>query len=192
VADPDLNESAWQRAAENASRIYRTSEFGGAATLMTIIFGAVAAVAADGEKATTQIAILILGGAVALLLTFVVVLAVQLATAPVRQRNELRQAWRMPEIETVNVDLTLRNAHRRGNELAQGFEAKGGSTTRTDREKADAWVEEVVALLAAHLPELFGQQFIAAGRNETGPVRRLRLRVDALQQIIDGLGQAAL
>jgi hypothetical protein len=188
MADPNLTESAWQRALSAARRVYPSTEFEVAAALMTIIAGAIAAVASADKDTTIHIAIPILGGAVALLMTFAVVLAFQLVAAPIRQRNELRAAWTVPEIETVNVDLTLRNAHRRGNELAQLLEAREG-IARGHREEIDAWTEEVVALLAAHLPNSAGQQFIAAGQNQNGPVRRLRLRVNALQQIVnDNLG----
>jgi hypothetical protein len=190
MANPNLSESTWQRATTDAGRIYPTTAFEVAATLMTIIFGAIAAVASSGENTTTQIAAPVIGGALALLVTFGVVFVVQLAAAPVRQRNELRAGWQVPEIETVNVDLTLRNAHRKGNELAQSLEAKGGSSTRHDRQAADMWVEEVVGLLAGNVPDADSQQFIAAGRNEQGPVRRLRIRVDALQQIIDRVAGA--
>lgn len=154
---------------------------------MTIIAGSIAAVASASGDTTTQIAVPILGGAVALLMTFTVVLVFELVAAPIRQRNELRRAWEpSPAIETVNVGLTLRNLHRKGNELAQFLEARQG-VARGHRDEIDAWVEEVVVLLAAHLPEEAGQQFIAAGQNEAGPVRRLRFRVRALQQIIDDL-----
>lgn len=184
MAEPDLNESALQRALTAARRVYPSTEFEVAAALMTIIAGAISAVAAADGNTTAQIAIPILGGAVALLMTFMVVFLFELVAAPVRQRNELRQAWTVPEIETVNVDLTLRNAHRKGNELAQFLEARRG-VAQGHREEIDAWVEEVVALLAAHLPDDASQQFIAAGQNEAGPVRRLRFRVRALQKIID-------
>lgn len=187
MGDPNLTESAWQRAANASARTYRTTEFGVAATLMTIIFGAVAAVAADGEQATTQVAILILGGAVALLLTFAIVLAVQLAAAPVQQRNELRAAWQTPEIETVNVGLTLRNLHRRGHELAQKIEARGAADGR-QIEDAEAWTEETVKLLAAHVPMSLGQRFISAGKNESKTSPRHRKRVDKLEQIINEMG----
>lgn len=183
MADPNLSESAWKRAVAESARIYPTIGFGVAASLSTIIFGAVAAVAAAGENTTTQIAYPIIGGALALALTFVVLFAVQLAAAPVRQRNELRAAWRAPEIETVNVDLTLRNAHRRGNELAQRLEARQGITAG-HRAEIDQWVEDVVGLLAAHRPDIEGQQFIAEGSNERGPVRRLRMRVELLGSLI--------
>lgn len=184
VADPDLNESAWQRAIAAARRVYPSTEFEVAAALMTIIAGAIAAGASAGEDTTTQIAIPVLGGTVALLMTFAVVLGFQLVAAPIRQRNELRAAWNVAEIETVNVDLTLRNAHRRGNELAQRFEQRM-AISALNREEAEAWTEEVVALLAAHVPEEMGQRFIAAGNDESRPVARLRRHVDTLQTLID-------
>lgn len=187
MADPDLNESAWQRAKHDAERIYKTTTFGVALAIMELLAIPAAVLATVGQGDTaTQVTVPILSGALALALAFIFVLVVQLAAAPVRQRDELRRAWKTPEIETVNVDLTLRNTHRRGNELAQHLEARDG-VARGHREEIDAWVEEVVALLAAHLPDNAGQQFIAAGQDQKGPVRRLRLRVNALQQIIDGL-----
>ncbi len=156
---------------------------------MTIIAGSIAAVASASGDTTTQIAIPILGGAVALLMTFTVVLVFELVAAPLRQRNELRRAWEpAPAIETVNVDLTLRNAHRRGNELAQRFEQRIANKRGIgvdDREEAEAWTEEVVALLAAHVPESMGQRFIAAGSDEPKLVARLRRRVDTLQGLIN-------
>lgn len=180
----NLTESAWRRAVAESARIYPSIGFGVAATLTTIIFGAVAAVAAAAESTTNQIAYPIIGGALALALTFAVLFAVQLAVAPTLQRNELRAAWAMPEIETVNVDLMLRNAHRRGNELAQSLEGTNGTTT-SQRNEIDQWVEEVVQLLAAHRPPEDGRAFIEGGAEERGPVRRLRSRVDLLGQLLN-------
>lgn len=191
MTDPNLNESAWRRAIADAARTYPTTAFEVAATLMTIIFGAVAAVVSAGENTTAQIAVPILGGAVALLMTFAVVFGFQLIAAPIRQRDELRRAWKIPEIETVNVDLTLRNAHRRGNELAQLLEqrlAGRQGIVAQHRQEAEAWTEEVVSLLAAHCPEPVGQQFIAAGSNEPKIAARLRLRVNTLDRLIGELG----
>lgn len=48
MADPNLTESAWQRATADAGRIYPTTAFEVAAALMTIIFGAIAAVVSGG------------------------------------------------------------------------------------------------------------------------------------------------
>lgn len=189
MADPDLNESAWQRAIAAARRVYPSTEFEVAAALMTIIAGSIAAVVSASGDATVRIAVPILGGAVALLMTFAVVLVFELVAAPIRQRNELREAWEpSPAIETVNVDLTLRNGHRRGNELAQRLEQRLAikrGIGADERQEAEAWTEEIVALLAAHAPESMGQRFIAAGSDEPKLVARLRRRVDTLQGLIN-------
>ena len=183
---PNLNESAWQRAAAAAGRVYPSTEFEVAAALMTIIAGAIAAVTSASENTTTQIAVPILGGAVALLMTFAVVFGFQLIAAPVRQRNELRTAWEAPETETVNVGLTLGNMHRKGTELVHRFAPIG--IGRPEEEEIEQWADEVVAFLAKHAPEASTQTFIAAGESESGPVLRLNARLQALQQIIDSLG----
>jgi hypothetical protein len=158
---------------------------------MTIIAGSIAAVASATGDATVRIAVPILGGAVALLMTFVVVLVFELVAAPIRQRNELREAWEpSPAIETVNVDLTLRNAHRRGNELAQRLEQRLSikrGIGADERKEAEAWTEEIVALLATHAPESMEQRCIAAGSDEPRLVARLRSRVDTLLELIDEL-----
>lgn len=188
MADPNLTESAWQRAKVDAAGVYRSTTFQLGGALVSAIFSAAALILQEGQPTSTQVAVVVLAAAVAILLSVVVVLVCQLAAAPIRQRNELRSAWSVPEIETVNVDLTLRNAHRRGNELAQRFEARGGTVPRVWQEEAEAWTDEVVALLAAHAPPVVGQQFIAAGSNEAGTARRLRQRVDTLQRHLDQLG----
>lgn len=184
MADPNLTESAWQKAKQDAARIYPTTEFGVAATLMTIIFGAVAAVASTGENTTTQIAVPIIGGTLALALTFAVLFAVQLAAAPVRQRNELRTRWETPAIETVNVELSLRNIQRKGDELATRLEVKEGHTT-AERKETEAWADDVVSLMSGRVPDEATRKFLATGEEETGIVRRLRTRVATLWVIID-------
>lgn len=186
MADPDLNESAWQRAIASARGVYPSTEFEVAAALMTIIAGSIAAVASASGDTTTQIAIPILGGAVALLMTFVVVLAFELVAAPIRQRNDLRRAWSVPEVKTVNIGLTLRNLHRKGGELTHRGTSMGIS--RRDEMKMEEWADGVVDFLVAHVPEDLAQAFIAAGAAEAAAGRRLQAQLNALQQIIDDLG----
>jgi hypothetical protein len=187
MTDPNLRESAWQRAKVDAARIYPTTEFGVAATLMTIIFGAGAAVASTGDNTTTQIAVPIIGGALALSLTFLVLFFIQLAAAPVRQRNELRANWSVQPIQAVNIDLTLRDVYRKGNDLAKFLEQREGYS-RGHREEAQDWADSVVALLAGNVPDEAARDFLATGGGESNFVRQLRQQVAALQKIIDGLG----
>jgi hypothetical protein len=190
MSEPNLNESAWQRATADAGRIYPTTAFEVAATLMTIIFGAIAAVVSAGESTTTQIAIPILGGAVALLVTFAVVFGFQLIAAPIRQRNELRGAWEAPAIETVNVDISLRNAQRKGDDIAKRLERKA-SYRRDERAEAEAWADSVVQLLTGNVPDEATRRFLAVGGTDStgGVITTLRARVNALQGIVNELGE---
>ncbi|HEV7482139.1 MAG TPA: hypothetical protein VGO13_03475 [Solirubrobacterales bacterium] len=187
MADPNLTESAWQRAKVESAGVYRTTTFQLGGALLTAIFSSLALIAQEGQPTTTQVAVPILAAAVAILLSVVIVFVCQLAAAPIRQRDALRAAWEAPVIETVNIDLTLRNAHRKGNDLAKTLERKQG-TTRTDRDAAEQWADEVVALMAGKVPDEATRDFLDAGKDELAPVRRLRLRVDALQSVINLLG----
>lgn len=188
MADPNLTESAWQRAKSDAGGIYKSATFGVALAIMELLAVPAAVLATIGHHDTaTQVAVPVLSGGLALALAFIIVLVVQLAAAPVRQRNELRAAWETPAIETVNIDLTLRNAHRKGNDLAKHLEGKQG-TTKTDQGAAEQWADHVVDLMACRVPDYATRDFLSAGKDENGPVRRLRVRVDALQKIIDNLG----
>jgi hypothetical protein len=187
VDNPDLNESAWRRATAMAAGVYPTTTFQVAAALISIIFGSIAAAAASEANTTTQVACPVLGGATGLLMAFAVVFGAQLIAAPIRQRDELRLAQQAPKAETVSVDLTLRNAHRKGNELAKTLERSQGTTT-SERYNAEQWTDEVVALMAGKAPDTATRDFLTAGQAETDPVRRLRMHVDALQRIIVEFG----
>jgi hypothetical protein len=186
MAEPNLTESAWQKAKEDAAGIYRTTTFQLGGALLAAIFSALAVIAQEGQPASTQAAVLVLAAAVAILLSVVVVLVCQLAAAPVRQRNLLRESWSEPK-KIVNVDLTLRDAYRKGNELAKRLEQRT-AWTRTDRSESEDWIDSVVPLLAGNVPDDATREFLATGGGESSFVRRLRQQVTALQNIIDGLG----
>lgn len=189
MADPNLTESAWQRAKVDAAGVYRTTTFQLGGALLTAIFSALALIAQEGQPTTTQVAVPILAAAVAILLSVVVVLACQLAAAPVRQRNELREAWQAPAIETMNMDLSLRNAHRKGMDLAAHLQSGRGYTSN-DTKRVERWTEDVVQLLADGVPSEDARAFLAAGGPGPSLINRLRARLTALQSIIDGLGAA--
>ena len=189
MADPNLTESAWQRAKEDAAGVYPTTGFQIGGALVTLVVGSFAAVASAGGSTSIQIAIPVLGGAVALGMTFLAVLAFQLAAAPVRQRNELREAWSVPEIETVNVDLPLRNAHRKGSDLLARFKNQGGYYSN-DTKRFEDWTEEVVQLLAGNVPDDDARTFLTTGTHSGNLTNRLQQRLNALQKIIDGLNAA--
>ena len=188
MADPNLTESAWQRAKVDAAGVYQSTTFQLGGALLTAIFSALALIAQEGQPTTTQVAVPILAAAVAILLSVVIVFACQLAAAPVRQRNALREAWETPEIETVNVDLSLRNAHRKGDDLANQLESQRGLYSGDPRRVED-WTEEVAHLLAGNVPDEEARKFLEAATTKQGAglVPRLRARLKALQQIIDKL-----
>lgn len=182
MAEPNLTESAWQRAKVDAAGVYRTTTFQLGGALLTAIFSALALIAQEGQPTTTQVAVPILAAAVAILLSVVIVFACQLAAAPIRQRNELREAWQAPEIETVNVEISLRNAYRKGDELLARLATRQGYTA-TQRKEVEAWADGVVSLMASRVQEDMSRRFLSAGEGQ-GVTQRLRARVDSLRAII--------
>src|SRR2546430_12649543 len=89
--EPDLHESAWTRAKTDAALIYRSATFWVGATIVQLVAISLSILLAD-EKSPTKdrIAVPILVGALMLAITFLSVLVVRLALAPVAQRNEVR------------------------------------------------------------------------------------------------------
>ena len=87
----------------------------------------------------------------------------------------------------MNVELTLRDAYRKGKDLAKELEAKQGYTRR-DRESAKDWADGVVPLLAGNAPDQATRDFMEAGGGESSFVRQLRQQVTALKKNIDDLG----
>jgi hypothetical protein len=186
VTDPDLHESAWQRAKRDAAGVYTSSSFWVVVTIVGLLATGFSVLATAGESDTThRVVVPILSGIIALSVVLLLVLAVQFAAASGRQRNELRAAWQAPEIETINVGLTLRNLHRKGTELLHRFADGIG---RPGEEEIEQWADGVVAFLSKQVPEQSTQAFLVAGESESSAVPRLRARLQALQEIIDGLG----
>jgi len=188
MADPNLTESAWQRAKEDAAGVYRTTNFQLGSALMTTIFSALALFAQEGQPTTTQVAVTILAAAVAMLLSVVVVLVCQLAAAPVRQRNDLRQNWTRPDpgpVQPVNVGLSLRDFRRQGEDLLNSFR-RGYSTE--DEETAERWTQETIGFLSQHCEPDLAQTFIDASRGETHFFPSLQARITALDGIIENVG----
>ena len=191
MADPNLTESAGQRAKVDAAGVYQSTAFQLGGALVTAIFGALALIAQEGQPTTTQVAVPILAAAVAILLSVVVVFACQLAAAPVRQRNELRRAWNRPAepVRPINIELTLRNERRK----ASGFyRVRGdGMVTRTkeDEQGAEEWTNRIVDLLTEHVGPDAAREFIEAPRRADKFKARLDAQTKALDQIIDRLGE---
>lgn len=188
MANPDLNESAWQRAIASARRVYPSTEFEVAAALMTIIAGAIAAVAAANGSTMAQVAIPILGGAVALLMTFVVVLVFELVAAPIRQRNELRRSWNGAEpVQPINIELTLRNERRKASGFYRVRQGGGIIRSSADEQGAEEWTNRVVGLLTEHVNADAAREFIEAPRGIDGFKGRLDAQAAALDHIVERL-----
>lgn len=191
VVQPNLHESAWDRAKQAAGRTYRTTEFGVVTTVVSLVFvsGAVLFTSADAPT-KTQVAVPILAGLLALALCFGVVLAVQVSAAPIRQRDELRQAWKPAPVQTMDVPLTLRNAHRKGSEILIDLKPRVRSGFhQEDRDRPNEWADGVVELMAGNVPDDVTRRFIEAGRDESNFLTRLQIRLDELDAIIGSLDE---
>jgi hypothetical protein len=186
MAEPNLTESAWQRAKDDAAGVYPTTAFQMGGALVTLIFGAIAAVASADGSTSVQIAVPVLGGSVALGMTFLAVLACQLVAAPIRQRNALREAWTAPEVQN-GIGVKLWNAYRKGKDLEERLDDEPAHNSSYDREQVEQWSEETAALLAEAVPAEIGQTFFAAGQY-TDHSGRIQERTNALKKIIEDLG----
>lgn len=186
MAELDLNESAWQRAKRDAEGIYRTTTFGVALAIMELLAVPVAVLATVNHHDTaTQVTVPILSGALALALAFGVILVVQLAIAPVRQRDELRRNWVQSEpVKPVNIELTLRNERRKANGF---YSVHNGAmvTTTEDQKGAEEWTNRVVDLLSEYVDADAAREFIEAPKNLTGLRRQLQAQTRVLDQIIE-------
>lgn len=191
MADPNLTESAWQRAQEDAARVIKSPHFGIGAAIVGLIFAAGALVASESQPVTTQVGATILFGALSIAVTLLFIFLAQLAAAPVRQRNELRQAWEPPSdpVRPINIELALRNERRK----ASGFyRVRGNGTitrTKEDEQGAEEWTNRVVDLLTEHVGSEAAREFIEAPRNVEQFKPRLDAQTRALDQIIDRLGE---
>src|SRR6188474_241043 len=167
MAGPNLTESAWQRAKDDAAGVYKTATFGVVLAIMELLAIPAAVLATAGHEDTpTQVAVPILSGALALAFAFIVVLVVQIAAAPVRQRNELRQAWSRPEpepVQPVNVEVSLSDFRRRGEDLINSV--RGGHNME-DEEAAESWTREAVQFLSKHCDTAAAREFIDASQGE--------------------------
>lgn len=105
---PALRESAWARAKTDANRVYRSPLFGIALALVGLMATSLGVLFTVGSTVSTgtQVAVPLLSGTAAIAITFLIVLVLQTASAPLRQRNELRQSWPVGPIhEPPNVEL---------------------------------------------------------------------------------------
>lgn len=185
MADPSLTESAWQRAKDDAAGVYKTATFGVALAIMELLAIPAGVLATAGHEDTTrQVVVPILSGALALAFAFIVILVVQIAAAPVRQRNELRKAWKAPKAQT-GVVVKLWNAYRKGCDLSARMDER--LPEERDWKAAEAWAEETADLLAGNVPETATRGFFEAGWYETDLVRQIDDRTGELKKLIEGL-----
>lgn len=185
MADPNLTESAWLRAKDDAIGVYKTPAFWIGAFLVGLLFAAASLIASEGQPLSTQVGVSLFCGTLSMIVTLVFVAAVQLAAAPVRQRNELRGAWTAPEAQT-GIVVKLRNAYRKGCDLSARMEEK--LPQERDWKAAEAWAEETAGLLAGSVPEEATREFFEAGAYESDLVRQIDDRTEELKKLIEGLG----
>lgn len=190
MADPDLNESAWQRAKDDAWAVVKAPIFGIGGAIVALLFGAAALIASEGQPVATQAATSIFFGVLSVGITLVFIFLVQLAAAPVRQRNALRQAWNRPEpepesVQPVNVALSLSDLRRKGEDLRISF--RNGHDAEGE-EAVEIWTREAIQFLSQHCDAAAAKEFIDASRYEELFIPALEARINALDRIISKLG----
>jgi hypothetical protein len=186
MPNPDMDESAWRRAVDATAAVYGSTAFEIAFALVTAIVAAFAVLIGDGStKDQIASAILIVASGMALVLFLV--FAVQLALAPLQQRNELRSAWPTGPIrEPVNVDLNLREFARKFQDLAT--KASEYQVLTPDFESAaDKLAEEAVQFSSEHVPSQ-AKAFIELPP-QTSFVRVQQARSRTLRSIADELAR---
>jgi hypothetical protein len=151
VDQPNLNESAWGRAVTATARVYRTSTFWVGVAIVGVIAAGVAVIVTDDPHTATQtkVAVPIVIGVAALGAVLVGAFLVQLALAPVQQRNELRRDWPTEPLHgPVNVETSLRNYSRQMLDMANG-------TWYDDfQQDSESLHNKATAFLSEHAPDL--------------------------------------
>jgi hypothetical protein len=182
VAQPNLTESAWERGRDDAASTYRTTSFAVFLAIAELLaVPAAILLTASHEDSATQIASPLLSGAIALVATFAIVLIAQLAAAPIRQRNELRDAWRNPE-PPIDPELALMNLRRRGDDLLRSI--RSASYTADHESAAEIWTTEVFQLLSENCDAALPKKFVNASNGSSLFVPSLERRIEVLDEII--------
>jgi hypothetical protein len=78
MADPNLTESAWQRAKDGAAGAIKTPTFGIGATIVGLLFAAAALIASEGQPVTTQVGASVFFGVLSIAATLVFIFFAQL------------------------------------------------------------------------------------------------------------------
>jgi len=184
---PSLDESAWKRAKDDAAGVYRSAAFSISTAGVSVLGGAVAAWLSFDQRAGEVAVISVVVGLTCIFCCLSAVLVFEAAATPLRQRNELRQAWSSAStLADGQVMVRLADFAREGDDLL--CNCKAGGYTFQDESAVDSWTKEVVTFLAEQCDADLGKKFTLASRG-TGPlVGRLEKRIDALDEIIGSLG----
>jgi hypothetical protein len=180
---PDLEQSAWKLAKANTAGVYRSAAFNISTALIFLLAGTIATAASSGGESKEVATVGLLAGLAGLICCVAAVLIFQVAAAPLRQRDELRQAWRRlgrPEVPPVPVALT--DFSRRADDLLRKCKAAGFTTN--DEETLETWTREVVLFLSRYCNQHSAQAFALASRHSGSFFVRLEKRLAALEEII--------
>ncbi len=176
MTEPSRTETAWRRAKNDAEGVRGRMSFYIASGLWLGAFSVLALVAQKGQPVAIQVAVAASTATVAALLSVAAVFVCQLAAAPVRQRNELRQALQALK-DRAHPGLT----QQKNEELIQLTDGIGHMPGPIEVQE---WTVYIVDFLVANAAEELAEAFMAAGAGETDAQRRLQARLQAVRQII--------
>ena len=149
---PDLHQSAWTAATENARATCKTTAFNTALAMITVIVGGLGVIVPSTADLADRIAIPIVAGVAAIALTYAATLAVHLVVSPLKQRNELRRTWPPPDAaRPISPALRLRDFAR----LADDRRVRLGRYMNVDAEDEasyDQWASDTMMFVAEHAP----------------------------------------
>jgi hypothetical protein len=110
-----FDETAWERAKRDAGGVFHSAQFALGTLLLDAIAAAIAVVVSSGSDTPAGrligVAVLAIVGGTAV--AFLCVLVVQFASAPIKQRNELRHAHRVLLINQERVDPAIAEREER-------------------------------------------------------------------------------
>lgn len=188
---PDLDESAWELAKANTAGVYGSGAFGIATTVVSVLTGAIAAWASSGGEPEEGIVVGVIAGLGGLLVCLLTVLLFEIGAAPLRQRNELRQAFEsQDQLDDSQVLISLIDFLRRGEDHLS--ECRVRDFTTGDEAKLEDWTREVVDFLGRHCEERPARDFALASRGSSTFLARLEKRLAALGAIVASASSAGL
>jgi hypothetical protein len=180
---PSLDESAWELAKNNTAGVYKSAAFSIATAGVSVLAGAGAAGLSSDRSAEEVVAISIVIGLAGIFVCLAAVLVFQVAVAPLRQRNELRQTWDgVGLLGSDGIAVRLTDFAREGDDLLS--HCKAGGYTSQDKSAVDNWTKEVVAFLSEQCDADLAKKFTLASRGTAPLVGRLEKRINALDEIV--------